>query len=425
MSSAWWRQHEKRKTVVIGYRNEAGVRVQHATKCRTITEGKEMARKLEERADRVRRGLEAPHVEDITFAEAARKRLDNLAPEFGSREALESRLRKHVLPRLGTKPMRSITPADVESLLNKTDASIQTREHIRIAIQGVFTFCVEKLNRRELANPAKVIGKLEVPDRDPAFLSQTDLLRLFEKMQARWRIPFLVAVGTAIRRGELLPLLKSDVRIVDRKILVTKSNRRAMTKTKRERAVPIPEWLVPYLEHQIATAPGPLLFPNDEGKQWGRWVKLNVRIADGLRRARLVKHYELRCRRKGCAFTPEISATPDVRPCPVCTFKLYPRRIPIDFRWKDLRSTWATHAAAMTGDIRFVQVVLGHGSVVTTTKRYAHALPSHIQTQAGRVDLGFGSATLAQLTSSGSAREQTVQGDSPTTQTKENTTDAD
>ena len=47
-----------------------------------------------------------------------------------------------------------------------------------------------------------------------------------------------------------------------------------------------------------------------------------------------------------------------------------------DFRFHDLRHTFATYALMATKDIRVVQTLLGHTDV-RTTQRYAHVLISH------------------------------------------------
>jgi integrase len=44
------------------------------------------------------------------------------------------------------------------------------------------------------------------------------------------------------------------------------------------------------------------------------------------------------------------------------------------YRFKDLRSTFGTLAAAESGDLRYVQQVLGHQSLSTTESHYVHAL---------------------------------------------------
>lgn len=381
---AW--AYKRGSTYYVGYRDERGKKVQRASKARTLTEARRLAEELERRSERIRLGIDAPVAQDILYREGVQRYLASLPPEYRSRNTLEGRFRNRILPHLGDKPIRRITPADVQAMLAaNADASPQTREHLRVAVQASYTFFVERLKVAS-ENPAAQVPKVRIPKRHPKYLTLEEIPRLLAEIPEHWLCAVLVALGTAARKSEILALKKTNVRLAERVLVISESLGSNTTKGGKERRVPIPEWLVPHLERQLQSAPGPLLFPNPDGRPWSKTVRLHDIIRRALVRAEIVDGWEHVCRRCGWkSEPPRDTKTPF--PCPECGMKTWPKGIAKPIRFKELRSTWATHAAASTGDIRFVQTVLGHGDPRVTTERYAYALPQHIQAQANRVAL--------------------------------------
>jgi site-specific recombinase XerD len=56
-----------------------------------------------------------------------------------------------------------------------------------------------------------------------------------------------------------------------------------------------------------------------------------------------------------------------------------------DFHWHDLRHTFASRLAMAGVDIRTIQELMGHKNI-TTTMRYAHLTPAHLQSAVERLD---------------------------------------
>ncbi|QRK06070.1 site-specific integrase [Archangium violaceum] len=246
---------------------------------------------------------------------------------------------KRVASALGDKPMNEVTPADVMKLLAAaTDLSPQTREHLRMAGQGLYTR-MTKARLYQGPNPFKETPKVRVPRREVAVFDPDHLPRLMEELKPHHRAVALFGLLTACRKGEVSALLKEDVHLDKRYVVVRRSGRRDTTKGNRDRRVPIAEALVPVLQEQLRT-PGPYLFPRPGSKEpYSR----NWRIHEVIQRA---------CRRAG---------------------------LPKGLRFKALRATWATQAVARTGDLRLAQLVLGHADPRTTADHYARALPAHLQ----------------------------------------------
>ena len=60
-----------------------------------------------------------------------------------------------------------------------------------------------------------------------------------------------------------------------------------------------------------------------------------------------------------------------------------------DFHFHDLRHTFASHYLMEGGDLKTLQVLLGHKSIVTTAK-YAHFVQQHLAKEIKRLDKLFG-----------------------------------
>lgn len=385
---AWVRQRGGKW--YVNWRDEHGRKrervLRHATSKR---QAKDRAGELERKAELVRLGLEAPISEEITFGQAVPRYLATLPPEYASRASLTGRLNKRIIPHIGKMSVRRITKADVQTMLAKNgDVAPQTREHLRVATQAVFTFLIGAKLATE--NPAKLVGKLTIPEREPKYLELAELPLLLDQIPAHWRTAVLLALGTGIRKGEVLGLRKADVLLDDRILVIRQSHQRTTTKSGKERRVPIPLGLTPVLHTQLHAAKGPLLFPNSEGRPWSKTVRLHDIIRRALGRAGLVTGYDVACKsrgaRKGCGFVERREAKGSQH-CPQCgmALRIYP--LPKPIRFKELRSTFATHLTAGTGDIRVVQKILGHSDINVTTRRYAFAMPSHLQAQMDSVSI--------------------------------------
>ncbi len=79
-----------------------------------------------------------------------------------------------------------------------------------------------------------------------------------------------VTIYSALRKGELIALRKSDVDLENRTILVHRSYERDTTKGGRPEVIPINSHCLPYLTEAILIAKGPLVFPNSKGKMRSR-----------------------------------------------------------------------------------------------------------------------------------------------------------
>jgi integrase len=376
----------------LGYKDQHGKQVQKKSTASTQAEAEKLAAELERKAERVHLGLDALVKEDLSVAEGVRLYLGGLPPEYRSKVQLESRFRLRILPHLGTLMCRAVTPADVKRMLAANgEVSPQTREHLRVAVQGCFTFLRRELKLVTGENPASELGKVRIPRRMPKFLLREDVPRLISSVPEHYRTLYVLAVGTGLRKGELLGLRWADVDLQRRTLHVGRSHTSDTTKGGRARVVPLPSYLVPVLKLHARGARSAHVFTDERGRQFSEGLALHRITRTALVRAGLVQGFEHRCvtrgARKGCGHSERRVDSARVA-CPVCGATLWPKAVPVDISFKDLRSTFGTWAYAQTGDIRFVQEVLGHRDVRVTEERYSHVLDDHMLTLADRVSFG-------------------------------------
>jgi integrase len=384
--SVWW----------VSYTDAAGVRRREPTEACSKTEAKDIEGKLRKNAWLVKKGLEVEMGADKPFEVRALQWLAERPKDYRSRDTAETYLRQRILPHLGKKPCRAIRRADVLAMLlaNEQDrpgqdskgrpivlkaVSPATREKLRGYVHAIFEWLIEDLEEVDGANPAG--GKrlrVKPPKRLPRYIPVPELVALLREIPWHYRLLFVFAIVSAARKGELLPLEWSDVNLLERQVHIHRSRTWTTTKGKRERYLTIPDWLLPMFEAEKARGFSTLVFPNANGKRHRMDVKLTRVMRAAAGRAGLVTGYVHKCRRKGCGLQETLpEGTP--RPCPQCGFMSWVVPVPKRYQFKDLRSTFATLATAESGDLRFVQQVLGHESYRTTETSYVHALSAGLR----------------------------------------------
>ena len=393
--------YRRGKAWSLGYRDERGLVVQKASAARTKTEAQRLADELEARCERVRLGLEVSLKPDIPFREAVAQYLASLPVEYRSKPHLESRLRTRVVPHLGAVLTRQMTPADVQRMLSaNADASSQTREHLRVAVQGCYTWLVDSAGLAT-ENPAARVAKVRIAKRTPRFFRMEDVPRLLAAVPEDYRAAFTVAVGIGARKGEVFGLQWGDVDLERRLVTLARSWDHDTTKGGRTRTLPLPEWLVPVLREHSRTARSRWVFPGPDGAMRPPGTKVHLVMRTALKAAGMVEGFDHRCvtrgKRAGCGHQERRADSVRV-PCPKCGKPLWPVAVPLPLSFKDLRSTFGTWAYAHTGDIRFVQAMLGHQDVRVTEERYSHVLDAHLHAQVNLVRLGPGLVSPASAT---------------------------
>ncbi len=151
--------------------------------------------------------------------------------------------------------------------------------------------------------------------------------------------------------------------------------------------IPIAPALLPYVTEAIDASPSEWVFPADDGTMRAEEVQPIRLLRTAMARAGLVDGYQHVCRRcksKGEAYV-ERHRDAELRLCPRCGMKLWPRAVHSKMRFHDLRHTTATLLLRAGVDAHRVQRILRHASVTTTTSTYAHLVTEDLRDAVGKI----------------------------------------
>lgn len=285
----------------------------------------------------------------------------------------EQCVRLHIMPALGRRPVREVTPGEVDDLLQsivERGLSARTANKVRTTLVSAFKdgIVLDGLT----SNPAQAVSgrthryarfSVLTPDQTTALIAEAGDLA-----------PYIVlAVGTGLRQGELLGLTWDDISgdvLHVRRVLNPKGGyHMEHPKTEHsERTIPLTKAVREALRQQrdrqrieagkegyLATIDWPdgeeydLVFRRPNGapvdgtgltKQWRRLID---RVNDQTR-----------------ALWKDTGRDPDAAP-----------QIP-QVRWHDLRHTFATMLIEQAVPLEIVSELLGHTNLNTTAKIYGH-----------------------------------------------------
>lgn len=181
-------------------------------------------------------------------------------------------------------------------------------------------------------SPMKGVRFFKEPPGRLRFLSEEEINRLLEELPEGTRTIVLCALYTGFRKGEILGLKWEDVDLKNRMIRVEK------TKTNERRIIPISEGLFKHLLE--------MSHKNKNGKGFVfASFKINLR-----------RNFEAGLKRAGID----------------------------DFRFHDLRHTFASHLVMSGAGLKVVQELLGHKTMAMTV-RYSHVSQDHLQDAINRL----------------------------------------
>ena len=165
---------------------------------------------------------------------------------------------------------------------------------------------------------------------------------------------------TGLRKGELCGLLKTDVDLPNRILFVGRSYDSDTTKGGHADA--------------IRCSPSAYVFPAPDGSMRSEDSTPQRVLRAALIRAGLTEGWEHVCRRCKANGAPRVERYPDstLRRCDACGMKLWPRAIPRQMRFHDLRHAVGTLLLRAKVDAHRVQRILRHASINTTLGTYGH-----------------------------------------------------
>ena len=392
MASAW-EDSERRGQFIMRYKLASGRLKTERVKAATRTEARRIANELERREDRKRRGLEPANInpEGDTVATLLRWWLDSYSRvRLADHETNESRAKHWFRHSVAHTRLEDVSTALASKVLREIaePLSEQSYNHVRGILSRAYSLAISE-GRWLGANPMAGVRKRKIPKRAYEWLRAHEVVAVLDALDPHYRPLFATAFYTAMRKGELLALLKSDVDFLSRTITVRRNDRRDQTKGGHADVIPMHSELEPYLREAVAVSPSRWVFPLPNGSM--RQGK-NFRAQDILRRAMarrgLVEGWEHRCRRKGCGHR-EPHNDQDLRLCPSCGMKLWPVPLRHKIRFHDLRHTAATLMLQAGVKPEVAQRMLRHRDIRTTLGTYAHLEDRWIREQIELLSLGL------------------------------------
>ena len=279
----------------------------------------------------------------IRFSDLAQDYLDKVVPTLRWADQA-GRIVGYWMSHFGDRRLADITAADVEAYrvqrLKQTKGDPRRGKFIRPSTVNREVAVLKRLfniGRQWDLIETNVVTKLRMlPERNARlrYLTLEEARRLVNVAAPHLRPLLIVAMNTGGRRGELFGLRWQDVDLKARTISFID------TKNGRRRDIPVNEAVCETLRR----------LPRK-----GEFVFSHA----GARLSSVAHAFATACKRAGIQ----------------------------DFRFHDLRHTFASHAAMSGIDIPTLQQLLGHKTAVMTS-RYAHLAPSHVMRAVERLDLG-------------------------------------
>jgi integrase len=362
----------------IKYRDGSGRWRRKATDAKTKTEAKRLADERAREGRRQREGVEPlPGDSRMTLAQLCKWWLEHRCAT--DRQYLEEkRLQKNVLASdLGATELRHVRAGLVEDQLRrmeKAGAAAKTINGLRGVLHTVYT----KARRAGVwsgLNPIDDVESRKVPKKVHPTLKAEEIAVVLSWVPSDWRDLFATALYTALRKGELFGLKRTDVDLKERTLLVARSYDKETTKGKHADLIPIAPPVVPFLEHALETSKSAFVFPAEDGTMRSPDLDPEKILRRALGRAGIVDGYEHICRRcksKGVEEPSEMHPDDEIRPCPRCRMSMWPKPVPRWMRFHDIRHSTATLLLRAKVPMQHVQRILRHADIKLTVDTYGH-----------------------------------------------------
>ena len=244
---------------------------------------------------------------------------------------------KHLLVAFSDRHIRDIAARDLEEYMTerKSTASNSTINKELACVKHMFNKAVEwgYLKHNQLAG----VKRLKEPPGRLRYLTRNEEERLINACAGHLKPIVVTALNTGMRKGEILSLTWADVNMHNRIITIRKS------KNNETRSIPMSDTLYETLKSQKSSTNGQNVFP---GKNGDCLTEIKRSFATALRKAGIK-----------------------------------------DFRFHDLRHTFASRLVMSGVDIRTVQELMGHKDI-RMTMRYSHLSNSHLKEAVKRLDNG-------------------------------------
>jgi integrase len=391
----------------IKLKDSSGIWRVHRTTAQNKAEARLLLAEMEAKINRQSLGLEAaPSDCTLTFGELCEWWLKERCPEV-SRRKETSRLQKHVIRKgIAKLAVPRVTSALVDERMRemeKAGAAPASVNKLRAILHSVF----EQASKADLytgTNPLDRVSARRVTKRVHTTLALEEVPTVLAHVPLDWRGFFATAIYMALRKGEICGLLKRDVDLKREELVVAHSYDRDTTKGGHADVLPIPQPLKPYLVDALDRSASKWVFPCTDGAMRTDDCDPQKILRTALKVAGMVEGYDHTCRRcmaRGAEEAKYLQRHPDaaLRCCQVCGMKLWPKAVPRDMVFHDLRHTTATLLLRAGVNAHHVQRILRHASINTTTSVYGHLQTDDLRKGLATV---FGSEPAREIEAPGS-----------------------
>ncbi len=240
------------------------------------------------------------------------------------------------------KPIGTITPHDLEQY-----AVTRTKEVKQSTVNRELT-CIKHMFNKAVewgylkGNHLRIVRNFREPPGRLRYLTNTEIERLVNACACHLRPIVIMALNTGCRRGEILNLTWADVDLENRFITIRKS------KNNEIRTIPINDTLYEMLMMLPRDGGSETVFTSADGKPY---TDIKRSFTTALKKAEIK-----------------------------------------DFRFHDLRHTFASQLAMVGVDIRTIQELMGHKDI-RMTLRYSHLSDAHLRDAVKKLVNGTTSVT--------------------------------
>lgn len=306
----------------------------HREKAGTWADARDLYFKRKNEALRGKKLPEKLRRATVSFAEIARDALEySKQHKTGDCARIDGWHMETILSWYRERAASDVTPQDIERRLSELDqAGLKPATLNRYRALLSLTYSIAMRNGKVSANPARLVRLRKENNARVRFLTTEEETALRSKILETYRYgeaEFDLALNTGMRRGEQYRLRWQDVNLKTGIITIPRSKhgeKRHIPVNSAARAALETLWL-------RRTAPGYVCAGTEaeRGRDWRRWFEEAIKKA-------------------------EIA----------------------NFRWHDLRHTFASRLVMAGVDLRSVQELLGHKTIAMTV-RYSHLAPTHLQ----------------------------------------------
>jgi len=272
------------------------------------------------------RFLEVEKYDKIKFEKMTELYLENYSKPNKKSSRRDVTSINNLKPFFAGKYLHEITPLDMEKYKRGRQGQVSNATVNRevACLKHIFTKAIEWGIVQK--NPGRKVKLLRERNTRLRYLDEKEIRRLYDACAEHLKPIVIMALNTGMRKEEILSLKWKDLNFPSRIIHILD------TKNGESREIPMNDIVYRALLAAREEADSPWVFCKKNGERYG-----NVR-----------KSFEGARKRAGIA----------------------------DFRFHDLRHTFASHLVMAGVDLKTVQELLGHKSFEMTL-RYAHLSPEH------------------------------------------------